>query len=100
MKKLCKNIEVGTVLVIEAIDHSTYIDLMPLSEAKEAFPLTLLYIGVFLSEDKEFIRMASMRTSTTKCKYIHIIPKACVMWIEVVVKTEDIYNIDKFDESP
>ena len=97
MKKLCKDVVVGNIIALEVVDNSTTIEGRTIYEAQRERPVTLLHVGYFISEDKEFIRIVDFKCSDETCRYVHIIPKQNIMWIDLVTKVKQIYRTDRFE---
>ena len=98
MKRLCKDIEVGAMLALEVIDNNTMTDWVDKDEAQTLTPISLLINGEFLGENKEFIYIADMGCSNDLVKNVHVVPKAVIVWMDVVMKVKRIYETNKFDK--
>lgn len=94
MKKFCKDIEFGSVIVVEALDNYTDTDWIDKDTIlKEEFtPITLMYEGIFLKETPYFLTINSCQGNNGLLRYTHVIPKSLILWIDVVKKTKEIYR--------
>lgn len=97
MKMLCKDVPQDTLIVLEVVDNSIDERWYAPDEIKNIPPVSLLYRGQFVHEDKEFIRIADVGVSTGGLKNIHVIPKAGIVWIDVVTKVKRIYENKVFE---
>lgn len=99
MKNICKDIEFGDYIGIEAIDFSTVPRWCKLIDAINMPPTSIMATGYFISENMDFIHIAGLKSTIyEEWGCIHIIPKTLVIQISKVTRMKGIYKNDKFNK--
>lgn len=99
MKKLCKGIEPGDMVMVESLDHTGYSLWYTPEHAEKLAPLFIRHRGAFLKETPELLYVYGNDCSGGDVSNINIIPKSCVKAIYRLKQGKyPIYAVDKFDK--